>query len=118
VAGLLPVVGNLLSNTAITIISVGYSLPVAMGSLAFLVGVHKLEYFLNARIVGSQINARSWEILVAMLLFERLFGLRGVVIAPIFYAWLKAEWHRWDEVAERPLAAKASAATKELEATP
>lgn len=114
VAGLLPVVGNLLSNTAITVISVGYSLPVAVASLAFLIGVHKLEYFLNARIVGSQINARSWEILVAMLLFERLFGLRGVVIAPIFYAWLKSEWHQWD----RPKVARSVTATQELETLP
>ncbi|MGA2549720.1 MAG: AI-2E family transporter [Burkholderiaceae bacterium] len=114
VAGLLPVVGNLLSNTAITVISLGNSLPVALASLAFLIGVHKLEYFLNARIVGGQINARSWEILVTMLLFERLFGLRGVVIAPIFYAWLKSEWHRWDQ----PNVARTFAATKDLETTP
>lgn len=96
VTGLLPVVGNLLSNTAITIISVGYSLPVGLASLAFLVAIHKLEYFLNAHIVGSQINARTWEILVVMVVFERIFGLRGVVFAPIFYAWLKSEWHLWD----------------------
>jgi len=96
VTGLLPVVGNLLSNTAITVISVGYSLPVGLASFAFLVAIHKLEYFLNARIVGSQINARTWEILVVMVVFERIFGLRGVVVAPIFYAWLKSEWHLWD----------------------
>jgi hypothetical protein len=30
--------------------------------------IHKLEYFLNARIVGIQINARAWELLIAMLL--------------------------------------------------
>lgn len=96
VAGLIPVVGNLISNSAITVISFGYSLPVALASLVFLVGVHKLEYFLNARIVGHEINAKSWEILVAMLVLERLFGLPGVVIAPIFYAWLKYEWHVWD----------------------
>jgi predicted PurR-regulated permease PerM len=96
VTGLIPVVGNLISNSAITIISFGYSLPVALASVVFLVAVHKLEYFLNARIVGHEINARSWEILVAMVVLERLFGLPGVVIAPIFYAWLKHEWHLWD----------------------
>jgi predicted PurR-regulated permease PerM len=53
--------------------------------------IHKLEYFLNARIVGSQIRARAWELLVAMLLCEAAFGLPGVVAAPIFYAYLKAE---------------------------
>jgi len=95
-AGLLPVIGNLISNTAITIISVSQSLYVAAGSLAFLVIIHKLEYFINARFVGAQINAKPHEILVMMLLMERLFGPAGVVAAPVFYAWLKAEWHRWD----------------------
>ena len=90
-AGLLPVVGNLLSNTVIVVVSLAHSLPVAIGSLLFLVLVHKLEYFLNARIVGSQINAAAWELLTAMLLLEAIFGLPGVVAAPILYAWVKDE---------------------------
>lgn len=105
IAGLLPVVGNLISNTAITVISLSQSLTVAVGSLSFLVIIHKLEYFVNARFVGVQINAKPQEILVIMLLMERLFGPAGVVAAPVFYAWLKVEWHRWDairsEAAER-----------------
>jgi len=36
----------------------------AVGSLAFLVVIHKLEYFLNARIVGERIRAKAWEILL------------------------------------------------------
>ncbi len=97
-AGLLPVIGNLISNTAITIISLSQSLGVALASLGFLVVIHKLEYFVNARFVGAQINARPQEILVIMLIMERLLGPAGVVAAPVFYAWLKAEWHLWDRV--------------------
>ena len=100
IAGLLPVVGNLISNTVITVISLSHSFGVAMAALAFLVIVHKLEYFINARIVGTQINARAWEILLCMMVMERLLGLVGVVVAPVFYAWLKAEWHRWDKVGQ------------------
>lgn len=96
-AGLLPVIGNLISNSAITIISLSVSFEVAMSALVFLILVHKLEYFVNARIVGTQINARAWEILLWMLLMERLFGLSGVVAAPVFYAWFKLEWHAWDK---------------------
>lgn len=99
IAGLLPVVGNLISNTAITILSLSHSFPVAAGSLLFLVAMHKLEYFVNARIVGSEIGARAWEILLCMLLLERLFGPAGVVAAPVFFAWLKDEWRRWDQPA-------------------
>ncbi len=96
IAGLLPVIGNLISNSAITIISISQSPLVALGSLAFLIVIHKFEYFVNARFVGQQINAKPHEIIVMMLLMERLFGPAGVVAAPVFYAWLKSEWHRWD----------------------
>ena len=89
--GLLPVIGNLISNTVIVVVSLSVSLPVAIGSLAFLVVIHKLEYFLNARIVGTQINASPWELLLAMLLMEAAFGLPGLVAAPIYYAYLKDE---------------------------
>ena len=91
VVGLLPVVGNLISNTVILIVSLSVSLPVALGSLAFLIIVHKLEYFLNARIVGRQIQARPWELLLAMLIMESAFGIPGLVAAPIYYAYLKDE---------------------------
>ena len=89
--GLLPVIGNLISNTVIVVVSLSVSFPVAVGSLAFLVIVHKLEYFLNARIVGGEIKAFAWEILCAMIVFEAAFGLQGLVAAPIFYAYGKSE---------------------------
>ena len=90
-AGLLPVIGNLISNTVIVVISLSYSLHAAMGALAFLVIIHKLEYFINARIVGSQIQASAWELLLAMVVMEATFGLPGVIAAPVFYAYLKSE---------------------------
>ena len=89
--GLLPVLGNLISNTIIVVISLSHSIGVAAGSLAFLVVIHKLEYFVNARIIGGQIQARAWELLIAMLVMEAAFGVQGVVAAPIFYAYLKKE---------------------------
>jgi predicted PurR-regulated permease PerM len=90
-AGLLPVVGNLISNTVIFVVSLAHSPAIAMSSLGFLVVIHKLEYFLNARIVGAQISAKAWELLTAMLVMESVFGLPGLVAAPICYAWLKDE---------------------------
>ena len=91
VVGLLPVLGNLISNTVIVIVSLSHSFSTAVISLVFLVVVHKLEYFLNARIVGQEIKAHAWELLLAMLVMEAAFGLPGLVAAPIFYAYLKAE---------------------------
>jgi predicted PurR-regulated permease PerM len=91
VAGLLPVIGNLISNTVIVVISLSHSLSTAGLALLFLVTIHKLEYFLNAKIVGTKINARAWELLSAMLVMEALFGIAGVIAAPVFYAYIKSE---------------------------
>jgi len=90
-AGLLPVVGNLISNTLIVVVGLSVSLEAGLIALAFLVLVHKLEYFLNAKIVGNRIAAHAWELLLAMLVLEAAFGLAGVVAAPIFYAYAKDE---------------------------
>lgn len=91
IAGLLPVIGNLISNTMITVVAMSQSLGLAVAALVFLVAIHKLEYFLNARIVGSRIQARSWEILLTMIVLEAVFGIPGVIAAPIYYAYIKAE---------------------------
>ncbi len=80
-----------ISNTAIVIVCLSQGVPVALASLVYLVVIHKLEYFLNARIIGSHINARAWELLIAMLVMEAAFGITGLIAAPIFYAYFKAE---------------------------
>jgi predicted PurR-regulated permease PerM len=90
-AGMIPVLGNIISNIIIVIVSLTHSLQIASLSLAYMVVIHKLEYFLNARIIGGQINAKSWELLVAILVMETLFGLPGLVAAPVFYALVKKE---------------------------
>lgn len=89
--GLLPVVGNLVSNTAIVLISLGVSAGAGVASLVFLILIHKLEYFTNARIVGGEVHASAWELISAMVAMEALFGLPGLVAAPVAYAWLKGE---------------------------
>jgi len=91
IAGLLPVIGNLISNTVIVVVSLAYSIYVAMASLAFLVVIHKLEYFLNAKIIGSRIQCSAWELLIAIVAMEAAFGIAGVIAAPIYYAYVKAE---------------------------
>ncbi len=98
VVGLIPVAGNLISNTIIVIVSLSQSLSVALGSLLYLIVIHKFEYFLNARIVGSQIRAHAWELLIAMLTMEAAFGLAGIVAAPIYYAYIKSELRARDLV--------------------
>jgi predicted PurR-regulated permease PerM len=96
--GLLPVIGNLISNTFIVLMSLTVSFEAAVTSLGFLVVIHKLEYYINAKIVGSKIKTKIWELLIAMILMETFFGLVGVAIAPIIYGYLKEELKKLDLV--------------------
>lgn len=89
--GLLPILGNLISNTVIFVVSLSHSLGVALAALGYLIVIHKLEYFLNARIIGGHIRARAWELLLAMVIMEAIFGIAGLIAAPIYYAYLKDE---------------------------
>jgi predicted PurR-regulated permease PerM len=73
------------------LLSFSVSANVAAVSLLFLVAIHKFEYFLNARIVGTEIDCKAWELLCVMLLGETLFGVNGVIAAPILYSWAKSE---------------------------
>jgi predicted PurR-regulated permease PerM len=91
IVGLLPIIGNLTSNTIVVVVSLAHSPAVAVASLVFLIVIHKLEYFLGARIVGSRIKSQIWELLIAMMVMEALFGIPGLVAAPIYYAYLKSE---------------------------
>jgi predicted PurR-regulated permease PerM len=91
VVGLLPVIGNLISNTLIFVVALSNSMFVALAALAFLIVIHKLEYFFSARLLGARIQAFSWELLIAMLVMESLFGTAGLIAAPIYYAYVKRE---------------------------
>lgn len=91
VLGLLPIIGNLISNIMITISALSISFSIGMAMLIYLILIHKLEYFLNAEIIGSRINANPWELILSMIFLESIFGLAGLIAAPIFYAYLKIE---------------------------
>ena len=90
--GLIPIVGNIVSNTTTCLVALSVSPMAAFLCLIFLIVIHKLEYFLNAWIIGSKIKVKSYEILGAMLIFEAVFGLWGLVLAPILYAYIKEEF--------------------------
>ena len=89
ICGLLPVVGNLLTNTIIVGIAFTVSPKLAGWALLFLVAIHKLEYFLNSRIIGSRIKHPMWLLLLALLLGERLMGIGGIILAPVLLHFVK-----------------------------
>lgn len=96
VFGLLPIVGNIAANTMLTVLSLEHSLILAVVSLTYAFLIHKLEYFWSGRIIGAKVDARVWELIASMVIFEHALGTPGLVVAPIFYTWLKSEWKRWD----------------------
>lgn len=89
--GLLPVIGNIISNTVIVCIAFTVSPHFAGWALAFLVTIHKLEYFLNSKIIGARIRHPMWLTLIALIVGERLFGIAGIILAPVVLNFIKVE---------------------------
>ncbi|MFV0679206.1 AI-2E family transporter [Ottowia sp.] len=91
VAGLIPIVGNLICNGVLTLVGLSVSPAVALACLVFLVAIHKAEYFINAKVIGHRTHMGVWELLAVMFTFEAIFGPAGLVAAPLFYAYTKKE---------------------------
>jgi predicted PurR-regulated permease PerM len=91
VFGLLPAIGNVLSNILITVLALMVSIEVAVISLAFAIGVHKFEYFVIAKIVGESLKISIWEMLIVMLVFLTVFGVVGSILSPVIYGYIKEE---------------------------
>jgi predicted PurR-regulated permease PerM len=89
--GLLPVVGNLISNTVVVGIGFTISPSLALAALVFLVVVHKLEYFLNSKIVGDRIRTPLWLTLLGLIIGERLMGIPGMILAPVALNYIRLE---------------------------
>jgi predicted PurR-regulated permease PerM len=89
--GLVPIVGNLVSNTIIVFIALTVSLKLAISALLFLILIHKLEYFLNSKIIGDRIRNPIWLTLVALIIGERLMGIPGLILAPVVLNYLRVE---------------------------
>jgi len=107
ICGLLPIVGNLLSNTLILGIAFTLSPKIAVWALLFLIVVHKLEYFLNSKIIGSRIRHPMWLTLIALILGESLMGIPGIILAPVVLNFLKVEGSRYPLAEVKPAASPA-----------
>jgi len=92
--GLLPIIGNIISNTLIVGVGFTVSPRVALFALIFLVVIHKLEYFLNSKIIGDRIRNPMWLTLVALVLGEKLMGIPGMILAPVVLHYIKMETSR------------------------
>jgi len=100
--GLLPVIGNLISNTVIVGISFTISPRMALIALIFLVVIHKLEYFLNSKIIGDRIKNPVWLTLLGLILGEKLMGIPGMILAPVVLNYLKVEASKIEVGSNKP----------------
>jgi predicted PurR-regulated permease PerM len=89
--GLVPIVGNLVSNTIIVFVALTVSLKLAISALVFLIVIHKLEYLLNSKIIGDRIRNPVWLTLIALILGERLMGIPGLILAPVVLNYVRVE---------------------------
>jgi predicted PurR-regulated permease PerM len=92
--GLLPIVGNLISNAIIVGIAFTISPRIAIAALVFLIVLHKLEYFLNSKIIGDRIKNPVWLTLLALIIGERFMGIPGMILAPVVLHYIKVETSR------------------------
>jgi len=89
--GMIPVLGNLISNTIIVSIGFTVSPGMALLALGFLIVIHKLEYFLNSQIIGNRIEYPLWATLLGIVVGERLMGVPGMILAPVILHYIKSE---------------------------
>lgn len=89
--GLVPIVGNVMSNTLIVFVGFTISPRMALAALIFLMIIHKLEYFLNSKIIGDRIKNPMWLTLIGLVLGEKLMGVPGMILAPVVLHYIKVE---------------------------
>ena len=99
--GLLPIIGNIMSNTLIVGVGFTISPKMALISLVFLVVIHKMEYFLNSKIIGDRIKTPMWLTLIGIVLGEKLMGIPGMILAPVVLHYIKLEASR-NKVSDDP----------------
>src|SRR6266487_1500161 len=89
--GLVPIVGNLVSNAIILFVALTFSLKLPIAALVLVAVINKLEYFLNSKIIGDRIRNPAWLTLIALIIGERLMGIPGLILAPVVLNYLRVE---------------------------
>jgi predicted PurR-regulated permease PerM len=89
--GLFPIIGNVVSNTVIVFVAFTVSGKLAIFALIFLIVIHKLEYFLNSKIIESRIRNPIWLTLIGLIIGEKLMGVPGMILSPVVLNYLRVE---------------------------
>jgi len=90
--GLLPVIGNLISNVIICSAALVWAGQWQFfAALTFLVVIHKLEYLLNSKIIGTMVKLPMAVTLLALIVGEGLFKISGMILAIPLVLFIKGE---------------------------
>lgn len=96
-SGLVPVLGNVAMGLILSLIaySIG-GLPSTLLLLSLTAVLHKLEsYYINPRFATKYISVTSFVIVISLLVWEQLLGIKGVFVSlPFLYLWqqIGREW--------------------------
>lgn len=82
ILGMLPLIGNVLSNTIVVGAALMLSPHLAFVSLGYLILIHRILYLLYNHLVGADIKTPMWQILLGVLIGEAVMGIPGIILAP------------------------------------
>ena len=91
VCGMVPIVGNVISNVFIVSAGLIQSEQMAVIGLIYLVVIHKLGYLINSRILGGSIGTPMWMTLVGLVVGEAVMGVPGILLAPALLHYAREE---------------------------
>ena len=91
VCGMVPIIGNVISNVFIVASGLIVSEQLAMVGLVYLIVIHKLGYLLNSRILGGSIDTPMWMTLLGIVVGEAMMGVPGVLLAPALLHYAREE---------------------------
>ncbi len=89
--GVLPIIGNLISNIIIVASGLAMTTRHALFALGFLVLIHKSGYLVYGRVLGTSLKVPMWQTLLAILLGEAALGVPGMLLAPAMLHYIKEE---------------------------
>jgi predicted PurR-regulated permease PerM len=89
--GVMPIIGNIISNSIIVATGLTLSTRHAAFALVFLILIHKSGYFVYGRVLGSSLKVPMWQTLLAILLGEIVMGVPGIILAPTLLHYAKEE---------------------------
>jgi len=89
--GVMPIIGNIISNALIVATGLTLSTRHAAFALVFLILIHKSGYFVYGRVLGSSMKVPMWQTLLAILIGEVVMGVPGIILAPTLLHYAKEE---------------------------